>query len=285
MIVFTKMHGAGNDYIYLDAFRQALPKDISPFVAAMCDRHKGIGADGVIVIEPSSVAAARMRMWNADATPGEMCGNGIRCVAKYLFDRGLAKGAEFAIETDAGLKTVWLETDNGIATRVRVSMGEPIFEAEKIPTLLAGSPPINVPLKVESRQFWVTVVSMGNPHCIVLVDEPSDEWVLGMGPVIERHPMFPNRANVEFVQILPREKIKMRVWERGSGETLACGTGASAAAVACSLMDHTERRVFCQLPGGVLEVEWDPSDNRVYLTGPAEEVFQGVWPFEVNDVR
>lgn len=284
-IAFTKMHGAGNDYIYLDAFRQPLPADISALAGAMCDRHKGIGADGVIAIEPSSLAEARMRMWNADGTPGEMCGNGIRCVAKYLFDRGIVNDSEFSIETDAGLKTVWLETDNGKASRVRVSMGEPIFEPARIPTLLSGSPPVNIPLKVEGRQLWVTAVSMGNPHCIVLVDEPGDEWVHGIGPLIERHAKFPNRTNVEFVQVLSREKIRMRVWERGSGETLACGTGACAAAVACSLMNHTDRRVVCQLPGGVLEVDWNQSDNRVYLTGPAEEVFQGVWPCEVQDVR
>jgi diaminopimelate epimerase len=285
MIAFTKMHGAGNDYIYLDAFHQALPADIKALVNGMCDRHKGIGADGVIAIEPSSLAEARMRMWNADGTPGEMCGNGIRCVAKYLFDRGIVNDTEFRIETDAGLKSVWIETDNEKARRVRVLMGEPIFEPARIPTLLSGTPPVNIPLKIESRQYWVTSLSMGNPHCIVLVDEPSDEWVHGIGPLIERHPRFPNRTNVEFVQVLSRERIRMRVWERGSGETLACGTGACAAVVACSLMNHTERHVLCQLPGGVLEVDWNASDNLVYLTGPAEEVFQGVWPFEVQDGR
>jgi diaminopimelate epimerase len=284
-IAFTKMHGAGNDYIYLDAFRQTLPADISALVSGMCDRHKGIGADGVIAIEPSSLADARMRMWNADGTPAEMCGNGIRCVAKYLFDRGIVTSTEFHIETDAGLKCVWMETEHGTARRVRVSMGKPIFEPAGIPTLLPGSPPVNVPLTVESRQFWVTSLSMGNPHCIVLVDDPGDEWVHGIGPLIERHAKFPNRTNVEFVQVLSRERIRMRVWERGSGETLACGTGACAAAVGCSLMDHTERHVFCELPGGVLEVDWQPGDNLVYLTGPAEEVFQGVWPSEVQDGR
>ncbi len=282
-IAFTKMHGAGNDYIYLDAFSQALPEVLPARVKAMCDRHTGIGADGVIVIEPSKMAAARMRMWNADGTPGEMCGNGIRCVAKYLFDRSLVKSTEFSIETDAGRKTVWLETDQGLAKRVRVSMGKPILEPSKIPTLLRGSPPVNVPLKLDSRQFLVTCVSMGNPHCIVLVDEPSDEWVLEIGPEVERHPSFPKRTNVEFVQVLSGKKIKMRVWERGSGETLACGTGACAAVVACALLNHTERHVICQLPGGDLEVEWKAEDDQVYLTGPAVEVFQGTWPSEVPD--
>jgi diaminopimelate epimerase len=238
----------------------------------------------VIAIEPSSLAAARMRMWNADGTPGEMCGNGIRCVAKYLYDRGMASKTEFTIETDAGVKTVWLEVENGTTNRVRVSMGEPVLEAAKIPTLLVGSPPVNASLKIDSREFWVTCVSMGNPHCIVLVDEPGDEWVLRMGPLIEHHPMFPNRTNVEFVQVLSRERIKLRVWERGSGETQACGTGACAAAVACALLNQTGRRIHCELPGGVLEVDWSRADNRVYLTGPAVEVFQGIWPSEVPDV-
>lgn len=284
-IAFTKMHGAGNDYIYLDAINEPLPGGIGGMVSAMCDRHNGIGADGVIAIEPSSLAEARMRMWNADGTSGEMCGNGIRCVAKYLFDRGMVNATEFTIETDAGLKTVWIEAANGKANRVRVSMGEPIFESDRIPTLLAGHPPVNVPINVEDRQYLVTAISMGNPHCVVLVDRPNDEWVHGIGPLIEWHPKFPHRTNVEFVRVLSRERIRMRVWERGSGETLACGTGACAAAVACALMNHTERHVTCQLPGGDLEVDWDRHDNRVYLTGPAEEVFQGVWPIEVQDVR
>jgi diaminopimelate epimerase len=285
MLAFTKMHGAGNDYIYLDAFHEPLPAAIADMVVAMCNRHTGIGADGVIAIEPSSLAEARMRMWNADGSPGEMCGNGIRCVAKYVFDRGMVTRKEFTIETDAGLKTVWLETENGQANRVRVSMGEPIFEAARIPTMLAGTPPVDVALNVNDHEIRVTSLSMGNPHCVVVSDRLNDDWVYGMGPRIERHSMFPNRTNVEFVQVLSRERIAIRVWERGSGETLACGTGACAAAVACSLMGHTERQVLCELPGGVLEVEWNQNDNLVYLTGPAVEVFQGVWPIEVPNVR
>ena len=277
-IAFTKMHGAGNDYIYLDAFAQTLPGDVPRLAKVMSDRHTGIGADGVIVIGPSAVAKARMQMWNADGSPGEMCGNGIRCVAKYLFDRGMVEGAEFQIETDAGMKTVWVDAEQGLARRVRVSMGAPIFEPGSIPTLLAGSPPVNVPLQIGGRQFWVTAVSMGNPHCIIFVDEPSDEWVLEMGPKIEHHPQFPNRSNVEFVQVVSRNQIRMRVWERGSGETLACGTGACAAVVGGVLANQTDRQVACQLPGGVLDVDWSEADNQVYLTGPAEEVFQGTWP-------
>ncbi len=280
-IAFTKMHGAGNDYVYLDAFTQALPADIAALAGAVCPRHTGIGADGVIVIGPSDVAAARMQMWNADGSPGEMCGNGIRCVAKYLFDRGRVKDPEFEIETDAGLKSVWIEAERGMARRVKVSMGAPIFDPEKIPANLPGRPPVKVPLDLQGRQFWVTSLSMGNPHCIIFVDEPSDEWVLKMGPLLERHPRFPNRTNVEFVQVLSPSEIQLRVWERGSGETLACGTGACAAVVASALTDQTGRRVACRLPGGVLDVEWHEADNQVYLTGPAEEVFEGVWKSEL----
>jgi diaminopimelate epimerase len=277
-ISFTKMHGAGNDYIYLDAFAQVLPGDVSGFVENMCHRHTGIGADGVIVIGPSDIAVARMMMWNADGSPGEMCGNGLRCVAKYVFDRKMASSTDFEIETDAGVKKVWVEAVHGIARRVRVSLGEPIFEAAKIPTLLVGDPPLRVPLTVAGRQFWVSSVSVGNPHCIILVDEPSDEWVLELGPRIERHPKFPNRTNVEFVRVVSRGQITMRVWERGSGETQACGTGAGAAVVACAMQDQTDRHVACQLPGGVLDVDWSEADNQVYLTGSAVEVFQGTWP-------
>ena len=275
---FTKMHGAGNDYIYLDAFAEDLPPDIPRLAAAMSDRHQGVGADGVIVIGPSDVAEARMQIWNADGTRAEMCGNGLRCVAKYLFDRNLVAGAEFSIETDAGVKTAQVEAERGNAHRVRVSLGTPILEAEKIPALLPGRPPLNVPLNVGGRQVWVSAVSMGNPHAVVLVEEPTDDWVLEIGPHIEHHSKFPNRTNVEFVKVLSREEIVLRVWERGSGETLACGTGACAAVVACTLLGQTDSGVRCHLPGGVLDVEWDRGENQIYLTGPAIEVFQGIWP-------
>ena len=277
---FTKMHGAGNDYIYLDAFTETVPSDVSALAVAMSDRHTGVGADGVIVIGPSNTAEARMRIWNADGTPAEMCGNGLRCVAKYLFDRQMTAGPEFSIETDAGLKTVWVEADDGIAHRVRVSLGTPILQSASIPTLLPGNPPLNVPLNVGGRQVWVSSVSVGNPHAIVIVEDPCDDWVMKIGPQIERHAQFPNRTNVEFVKILSREEIALRVWERGSGETLACGTGACAAVVACELLNHTGRQVRCRLPGGMLDVDWDRDDYQVYLTGPAVEVFQGTWPIK-----
>ena len=275
---FTKMHGAGNDYIYLDAFTETVPQDVSQLAVAMSDRHTGVGADGVIVIGPSNIAEARMQIWNADGTSAEMCGNGLRCVAKYLFDRQRVAGPEFTIETEAGMKSVWVEAADGIAHRVRVSLGTPLLEAANIPTLLPGDPPLNVPLDVGGRQMWVSSLSMGNPHAVVIVEEPGDDWVLKIGPQIERHPQFPNRTNVEFVKVLSREEITLRVWERGSGETLACGTGAAAAVVACGLLNLTAHQVRCRLPGGVLDVDWNQGDNQVYLTGPAVEVFQGIWP-------
>lgn len=277
-LAFTKMHGTGNDYIYLDAFTETLPPDLAQLAVEMSPRHTGVGADGVIVIGPSQTADARMQIWNADGSQAEMCGNGLRCVAKYLYDRQMVETEEFSIETDAGVKTVWVEAVSGIARGVRVSLGKPILDAAAIPTLLPGTPPINTSLNVKGGQLWVTCLSMGNPHCIVLVDEPSDEWVLEIGPLVEHHAMFPNRANVEFVQVVSRDQIIMRVWERGSGETQACGSGACAAVVAGVLLKKTGRHVKCQLPGGILDVHWDPKDDHVYLTGPAVEVYHGTWP-------
>lgn len=276
-LAFTKMQGTGNDYVYLDAFTETLPRDLAELAVVMSPRHTGVGADGVIVIGPSKTAHARMQIWNADGSQAEMCGNGLRCVAKYLYDRRMVEADEFLIETDAGVKTVWVEATSGTAHRVRVSLGKPVLDAAKIPTLLPGTPPINAPLIVDHLQLWVTCLSLGNPHCVILVDEPSDEWVLEIGPAIEHHAMFPNRINVEFVQVLSRDRITMRVWERGSGETQACGSGACAAVVAGVLLKQTSRQVTCQLPGGLLDVHWDPQDDEVYLTGPAVEVFQGTW--------
>ncbi len=277
-IAFTKMHALGNDYLYVDIFTETVPLEMAAWVQTVCDRHTGVGGDGVILIGPSNLAPARMQMWNADGSRGEMCANGLRCVAKYLSDRGRVTGDKFEIETDAGLKTVWIELGEGATKRIKVSLGPPILQAEDIPTLLPGTPPLKVPLKLDSRQIWVTSVSMGNPHCVILVDDPTDEWVLNMGPKIESHPMFPNRTNVGFVQVLSRKEIRLRVWERGTGETLACGSGACAAVVACVLQSQTARQVACHLPGGILHVEWSQEDEHVYLAGPAVEVFQGTWP-------
>jgi diaminopimelate epimerase len=273
---FTKMHGAGNDYIYLDGFAQPAPRDPVDLAIRMSDRHKGIGGDGLVLIGPSERADARMRMFNADGSESEMCGNAIRCVAKYLSDHGIVRKPELNIETGRGILTLQVFSENGKVTRARVNMGRPILAAVEIPTLLSGEPPQNAPLEVGGRTLHVTCVSMGNPHCVTFVDALTDELVLGIGPQVERHPAFPRRVNAEFVRVISPREVEMRVWERGSGETQACGTGASAVCVAGVLNGLTERKILAHLPGGDLELEWAES-GEVYKTGPAVEVFSGEW--------
>lgn len=273
---FTKMHGAGNDYVYVNGFQESLPSDLPGLSVAVSNRHTGIGADGLILILPSNVADARMRMFNADGSESEMCGNGIRCTAKYVYDHGICKRDLLRIETGRGVLELQLEVAAGLVQRVRVNMGHPILESAAIPTLLPGNPPVAVLLEAAGKTFPVTAVSMGNPHCITFVDDPNDDWVLRVGPVVERHPMFPRRVNAEFVRVLSRNEVQMRVWERGSGETQACGTGACAVAVAAVLNGYTDRRIIAHLPGGDLELEWSESGD-VFLTGPATEVFSGDW--------
>ncbi|MBI1917100.1 MAG: diaminopimelate epimerase [Planctomycetes bacterium] len=275
---FWKLHGCGNDYIYLDCFRQSPPRDPVALSRAMSDRHFGIGGDGLILICPSERADARMRMFNADGSEAEMCGNGIRCVAKFVHDHGIAVKPTLTIETGRGILTLDLEVKNGKVQRVRVDMGEPILQAARIPTTLPGDPPVNVPLTVGARTLTVTCVSMGNPHCISYVDELSDGLVLGIGPQVERHPAFPRRVNAEFVRVNRPDDVTVRVWERGSGETLACGTGACAVCVASVLTGRTGRTITAHLPGGDLELHWSEKDNHVFMTGPAVEVFSGEWP-------
>jgi diaminopimelate epimerase len=274
---FTKMQGAGNDYIYVDCFRDPMPHDPAGLSRAISDRHFGVGSDGLILICPSDKADGRMRMFNADGSEGEMCGNGIRCVAKYLYDHGLVRKSTLTVETLRGVLTLELEIDGGSVREVRVDMGEPILTAERIPTTLPGDPPIGVPLAVAGHTLSVTCVSMGNPHCVTFVEAPTDALVLGIGPQIERHAAFPRRINAEFVQVNRADDVTMRVWERGSGETLACGTGACAVAVAGVLTGRTQRRIVAHLPGGDLKLYWSETDNHVYLTGPAVEVFRGEW--------
>jgi diaminopimelate epimerase len=274
---FTKMHGAGNDYVYVNAFAERLPDDLPALARAVSDRHRGIGSDGLILICPSERGDARMRMFNADGSEGEMCGNGVRCVAKYVYDHGLAKKEELRIETGRGVLTLQVFPERGRVERVRVNMGEPILRSAVIPTTLPGDPPVRAPLDVAGKRIEVTCVSMGNPHCVTFVDEITDDWVLRIGPQIEKHPAFPRKVNAEFIQILSPREMRMRVWERGSGETQACGTGACASAVAAVLNGLTERTVLCHLPGGDLTLEWAAS-NEVYMTGPATEVFSGEWP-------
>ncbi len=273
---FTKMHGAGNDYVYVDCFAESVPRDLLRLATAVSDRHKGIGADGLILICPSETADARMRMFNADGSESEMCGNGVRCVAKYVYDHGIARKDRLTIETGRGVLALDVETAQGKVARVRVNMGTPILEGAKIPTTLPGDPPIRQKLSAGGREFEVTCVSMGNPHCVTFVERLGDEWVLKVGPEVERHPAFPRRVNAEFIQIISPGEFHMRVWERGSGETQACGTGACAAAVAGVLANLTGRKVLAHLPGGDLDLEWAES-GEVYLTGPAVEVFSGIW--------
>jgi diaminopimelate epimerase len=275
---FTKMHGCGNDYVYVDCFREQPPKDPAKLSVAVADRHFGVGGDGLILICPSETADARMRMFNADGSEAEMCGNGLRCVAKYVFDHGIAPREKLAIETGRGILHVELEVSGSKANRVRVNMGEPILVSAKIPATLPGDPPVNVPLAVGGETFAVTCVSMGNPHCITFVDAITDRHVHGVGPLVEKHPAFPRRTNVEFIKVNRRDDVTMRVWERGSGETLACGTGACAVCVAGVLTGRTDRRVVVHLLGGDLELLWSEADNHVYMTGPAQEVFSGEWP-------
>jgi diaminopimelate epimerase len=273
---FTKMHGAGNDYVYVDCFRDKPPKDAPVVSRTISDRHKGIGSDGLILICPSERADARMRMFNADGSEAEMCGNGIRCVAKYVYDHGIACKPALTIETGRGVLTLDLQVENGKVQRVRVNMGQPILEAQRIPTTLPGGPPLNVELPQHGLR--VTCVSMGNPHCVTFVEELTDALVLGAGPKVERDPAFPHRVNVEFVKVNRPDDVTVRVWERGSGETLACGTGACAVCVAGVLTGRTQRQITAHLPGGDLELDWSAKDNHVYLTGPAVEVFSGEWP-------
>ena len=276
---FTKMHGIGNDYVYFNCFETPISGDPAELARRIADRHFGVGGDGLILICPSDNGAdARMRMFNADGSESEMCGNGLRCVAKYVYDHGIRRSPTLRLQTGRGILSVDLEVQNEKVERVRVNMGAPILKGADIPTRLPGDPPINARLEVDGRPFDVTCVSMGNPHCIIFVEKATDDLVLGFGPKIEHHPMFPARVNVEFVEVVSPSEVRQRTWERGSGETLACGTGASAVCVAGVLTGRTERKIVNHLLGGDLELHWDEADGNVYKTGPAVEVFTGDWP-------
>jgi diaminopimelate epimerase len=277
MIKFTKMHGIGNDYIYIDA-RVAPVKSPGKLAIRMSDRHMGIGSDGLILILKSKTADFMMRMFNADGSEAEMCGNGIRCFAKYVFDHGLTKEKRISVETLAGIKHLDLMTRGGEVNSVRVDMGEPVLQRERIPMKGAPGMVINEPLALDDGvKFQITAVSMGNPHAVIYVEDVKHFPVEKYGPMIENHDLFPNRTNVEFVQVLGEGEAIQRTWERGSGETLACGTGASGVTVAGVLTKRTAREVLMHLSGGDLRIEWRESDNHVYLTGPAVEVYRGEW--------
>ena len=272
---FTKMHGAGNDYVYINCFEEQI-KDPVTLAQQVSHRQFGIGSDGLILILPSDVADVRMRMFNLDGSEGEMCGNGIRCVAKYAYDHNLVKSLEMTVETGGGvLSLTMIVGASGWVDRVRVNMGEPGLQRGKIPMLgSAVEQAVSVPLEVAGRQFEITCVSMGNPHAVIYVDDVEKFPVTEIGPLIENHLWFPERVNVEFVQVLNPTEVIQRTWERGSGETLACGTGASAVTVAGVLTGRTERKIINHLRGGDLELEW-LENGPVMMTGPAVEVFNG----------
>ena len=274
MIKFTKMHGLGNDYVYIDAINQNIENE-SSLAQFVSNRHFGIGSDGLILICKSDVADFKMKMFNSDGSEAEMCGNGIRCVGKFVYDKGLTNKTTVKIETLAGIKTLILNTKDGKVETARVDMGEPILEAEKIPVISNENPVKNLNLTAEGEKFKFTCVSMGNPHAITIVDSTEKFDVEKYGKVLEVDKAFPKKANIEFAQIVNKQNIKMRVWERGAGETLACGTGACATAVACNLNGLTERNVNIELLGGNLAIEWNKEDNHVYMTGPAVTVFEG----------
>lgn len=280
---FTKMHGCGNDYVYVDCTKEVI-SDIAATAVRVSDRHFGIGSDGLILIKSSEVADFEMDMYNADGSRGKMCGNGIRCVAKYVYDHGLTNKTEITVDTQAGIKTLQLTVCDGKVSKVRVDMGEPVLIPQEIPVKASvlgwadnrREAIVAQPFTVANSSYDITCVSMGNPHCITFIDEDVRSFPLeAIGSLFEKHELFPEGVNTEFVNIIDKEHLRMRVWERGSGETLACGTGACAVAVASYLNGFTGRKVDVELMGGHLEIVYDAATNHVFMTGPATEVFSG----------
>ena len=281
---FTKMQGCGNDYVYINGFEEQIPAEEKPgLVRRLSDRHFGIGGDGVIFVNPSKEADFEMEMYNADGSRSEMCGNGIRCVAKFAYDKGLTDADRISIVSAGRMNYLELTVeedpqksgDRGQVTKVRVNMGSPILEPDLIPVRAQGATAVDEPITVEGNQYHMTCVSMGNPHAVILRENVRDMELSQIGPAFEHHERFPRRTNVEFVEVLDRRTCFMRVWERGTGETLACGTGCCAVAVACVLNGLTENAVTVRLLGGELFIEWDREKNLVYMTGPAVTVFEG----------
>ena len=278
---FTKMEGCANDYIYVYTGTESVPDEQKSSLAIrLSDRHTGIGSDGLIFINPTDKADFEMEMYNSDGSLGAMCGNGIRCVGKYVYDRGLIDRTEFDILTGSGIKRITLKTENGIAVGATVNMGQQIKEASKIPVVINGrddsDPVVSVPLDINGTTYNITCVSMGNPHCVIFMDQDVKTLkIKDIGPLIEHHVIFPDRVNTEFVNVVDREHLIMRVWERGAGETMACGTGACATAVAAVMNNLSDRSVKVSLLGGDLDIEWRASDDNVYMTGPAKTVFEG----------
>lgn len=279
---FTKMHGLGNDYVYVNCFEEKIdnPPAVARFVS---DRHFGIGSDGLIMINPSKTADFEMEMYNADGSRGEMCGNGIRCVAKYVYDYGLTDKTQISVETLGGIKYLDLTVEDGKVSLVKVDMGKPELEADLIPIISEREQVIDEPIEVDGKEYHMTGVSMGNPHAVIYVDDVKGLDLEKIGPKFENHERFPKRINTEFVHCIDRQTVEMRVWERGSGETLACGTGACAVAVSSILNNLTDTQVTVKLLGGDLQIEWDREKDRVFMTGPAAVVFDGV--IDITEIK
>lgn len=275
MIKFTKMHGLGNDYVYIDCTDGQEIKDISNLAQFVSNRHFGVGSDGLILICKSKVADFKMRMFNYDGSEAEMCGNGIRCVGKFVYDKGLTNKDAITVETLAGIKKLKFNVKEGKVETVEVDMGKPILEAKDIPVISNEYPVKNLKIKAYDKEFIFTCVSMGNPHAITIVENVKDFDVEKYGKVLENDEHFPRRANIEFIELVDKNNIKMRVWERGAGETLACGTGACASVVACNLNDYIENEANVELLGGSLNIKWDKESNHIYMTGTATNVFEG----------
>ena len=273
---FTKMHGIGNDYLFINCFEEYVP-DPSRLALEMCREHVGVGADGIVLLEPGESLPYAMRIFNRDGTEAEMCGNAARCIGKYLYERGFTQEEEIDLCTKSGIHHLTLHTDGDKVDSVTVDMGTPVLDPRKIPVDLPGEVVLRHRVQVLGQMWFITCVSMGNPHCVVFVRDPEVIDLPFVGPMFEHHPLFPRRANVEFVRIISRNVLQMRVWERGAGETLACGTGACAALVAAVLCGHSDRTVQMKLAGGNLMLNWNADDNHVYQTGPAAFVFDGEW--------
>jgi diaminopimelate epimerase len=271
---FTKMHGAGNDYIYMDGISQQIDNP-SELAVKLSNRNFGIGSDGLVLILPSEICDFRMQMFNSDGSEAEMCGNASRCVGKYVYDKGLTAKDEITLETAAGIKYITLLESDSKSRKVTVDMGEPILNPELIPVRAIGEPVLNLPLDVDGKIWKITCVSMGNPHAVIFTTNIKDFDLPVIGPKFEKHPVFPRKTNTEFIEVIDRQTLNMRVWERGAGETLACGTGACAAAVAAILNDYCDRKIKIHLLGGDLEIEWRKENNHIYMTGEAVTVFEG----------
>lgn len=271
---FTKMHGIGNDYIYVNCFQETVenPQETAKFVS---DRHFGIGSDGLVLIMPSDKADFRMRMINSDGSEAEMCGNAVRCVGKFVYDNKMTDKEVVSVETLAGIKVLYLTAEGGLVSAVRVDMGEPVLKPELVPVKSGKDIFVNEPVEVDGALYHITAVSMGNPHAVVYMDNIDDLEIEKIGPKFENHPLFPRRTNTEFVEVIDSKTLKMRVWERGAGETLACGTGACGVLVASVLNEISERKATIKLLGGELLIEWNAEDNHVYMTGSATKVFDG----------